>query len=122
MSMHLAPVYYTTLNTRKRKKKKKTASQLASEKRHEEYLKKMGYDPNYKKEKEFIPYKPEPSYRRETPNYPSLSNKMVEDFAPRKERQVYTGTYVKGIATMHKSNAVPVTSKEDAENISKMRR
>ena len=119
MSMHLAPVYYTTLNTRKRKKKKKTASQLAAEKRHEEWLKKLGVDSNYKKEKEFIPYKPEPSYRRETPNYPSLSNKM-EGFAPRKERQVYTGDKIIGIATMHKSNAVPITSKEDATNISKM--
>jgi hypothetical protein len=35
---------------------------------------------------------------------------------------VYTGTKVKGIATMHKSNAVPVFSDEEAINISKMRR
>jgi hypothetical protein len=36
--------------------------------------------------------------------------------------QVYTGTKVKGIATMHKSNAVPVFSDEEAIEISKMRR
>ena len=35
---------------------------------------------------------------------------------------VYTGTKVKGIATMHKSNAVPVFSDEEAIAISKMRR
>jgi len=35
---------------------------------------------------------------------------------------VYTGTKVKGIATMHKSNAVPVFSDEEAQDISKMRR
>ena len=35
---------------------------------------------------------------------------------------VYTGTKVKGIATMHKSNAVPVFSDEEAIDISKMRR
>jgi hypothetical protein len=35
---------------------------------------------------------------------------------------VYTGTKVKGIATMHKSNAVPVFSDEEAVEISKMRR
>ena len=35
---------------------------------------------------------------------------------------VYTGTKVKGIATMHKSNAVPVFSDEEAVDISKMRR
>jgi hypothetical protein len=34
----------------------------------------------------------------------------------------YTGTKVKGIATMHKSNAVPVFSDEEAVEISKMRR
>jgi len=38
---------------------------------------------------------------------------------PKKE---YTGTLVKGIATMHKSNAVPVINQEEAESISKMRR
>ena len=36
--------------------------------------------------------------------------------------KVYTGTKVKGIATMHKSNAVPVFSDEQAIDISKMRR
>ena len=40
----------------------------------------------------------------------------------RKENPVYTGTLVKGIATMHKSNAVPVISQQEAEDISKMRR
>ena len=39
-----------------------------------------------------------------------------------KEPKVYTGTKVKGIATMHKSNAVPVFSDEEAIDISKMRR
>jgi len=36
--------------------------------------------------------------------------------------KVYTGTKVKGIATMHKSNAVPIFSDEEAVDISKMRR
>ena len=39
-----------------------------------------------------------------------------------KPSKVYTGTKVKGIATMHKSNAVPVFSDEEAVDISKMRR
>jgi len=34
----------------------------------------------------------------------------------------YTGTKVKGIGTMHKSNAVPIFSDEEAQDISKMRR
>ena len=39
-----------------------------------------------------------------------------------KPPKVYTGNKVKGIATMHKSNAVPVFSDEEAIDISKMRR
>jgi CRISPR/Cas system CMR subunit Cmr6 (Cas7 group RAMP superfamily) len=35
---------------------------------------------------------------------------------------VYTGNKIKGIGTMHKSNAVPVFSDEEAVEISKMRR
>jgi hypothetical protein len=39
-----------------------------------------------------------------------------------KAPNVYTGTKVKGIATMHKSNAVPIFSDEEAVDISRMRR
>lgn len=41
---------------------------------------------------------------------------------PRRDPQKYTGTYITGIATMHKSNAVPVTSKEYAIDLATMRR
>lgn len=39
-----------------------------------------------------------------------------------KPSPVYTGTKVIGIGTMHKSNAVPIFSDEEAQDISKMRR
>jgi hypothetical protein len=39
-----------------------------------------------------------------------------------KPSPVYTGTKVKGIGTMHKSNAVPIFSDEEAIDISRMRR
>lgn len=38
------------------------------------------------------------------------------------ERKEYTGTLVTGIATMHKSNAVPVINQEQATEIANMRR
>lgn len=40
----------------------------------------------------------------------------------KKESPVYTGSLVVGIATMHKSNAVPVINKEQATDIARMRR
>lgn len=52
--------------------------------------------------------------------YPSLDTGRSVAGLP--EKKVYTGTLVKGIATMHKSNAVPVINNEEAEMISKMRR
>jgi hypothetical protein len=39
-----------------------------------------------------------------------------------RKENVYTGDRLLGIATMHKSNLVPVFSQESAEEISKMRR
>lgn len=40
----------------------------------------------------------------------------------KREAMKYTGTLVKGIATMHKSNAVPVIDEEQMRDISRMRR
>lgn len=57
---------------------------------------------------------------RTTKHIPSLNSGMgVAALQPKK---VYTGTNIVGISTLHKSNAVPVFSKEDAVDISKMRR
>ena len=42
--------------------------------------------------------------------------------ASKKREQHYTGANLLGIATMHKSNSVPVFRKEDAIDIANMRR
>ena len=60
-------------------------------------------------------------HRRETPIYPSVETNSVAVCA-RPERQQYTGTLVKGIATMHKSNAIPVIDEQQAKDIARMRR
>jgi hypothetical protein len=43
-------------------------------------------------------------------------------YTEKRESIKYTGTLVKGIATMHKSNAVPVINEEQMKDISRMRR
>lgn len=40
----------------------------------------------------------------------------------KKDANVYTGDYIIGIATMHKSNLQPITSKEQAIDSANMRR
>jgi len=63
---------------------------------------------------------PTPIGRTNTHHIKSLnSGAGVATLAPAK---VYTGTKVKGIGTMHKSNAVPIFSDEEAVAIANMRR
>ena len=60
------------------------------------------------------------SIRRTVPDYPSCPD--TAGVAPRIESPRYTGTLVRGISTMHKSNAVPVINEEEMKDIARMRR
>jgi hypothetical protein len=57
---------------------------------------------------------------RETPKIPSLP--FSAGPCVKKANPIYTGTKVKGIGTMHKSNAVPIFSDDEAKDIATMRR
>ena len=124
MSMHLEGPWLTT--TGKRRAKPKFAS--AEHKRQAEAqtaaweLLKQKHAPkravfskaftNSKMPKIVIP--------RGTAHIPSLNTGVGT--AVRAPDKVYTGNSVVGISTLHKSNGVPVFSKEEAIDISKMRR
>ena len=58
--------------------------------------------------------------RRSTPDYPSVPDTV--GVAPRVDPPRYTGTLVKGIGTMHKSNAVPIIDEQQMKDIARMRR
>lgn len=57
---------------------------------------------------------------RETPKIASLDTGFVT--CAKKFGNSYTGEKIKGIGTMHKSNAVPVFSDNEAKEIASMRR
>jgi len=61
-----------------------------------------------------------PSYRRGTQHIPSLDQDPGVEL--KKESTMYTGTLIKGISVLHKSNAVPVISDEEINDIARMRR
>ena len=61
-----------------------------------------------------------PRYRRETPDYPSAPD--TARVAARRDSPQYTGTLVKGIGTLHKSNAVPIIDEQHMKDIARMRR
>ena len=65
-------------------------------------------------------YMPKTPPGRETASIPSQDTGWVTCVKPQDKE--YTGSKIKGIGTMHKSNAVPVFSDEEAKDISKMRR
>ena len=64
------------------------------------------------------------SYLRPGSDQASRLESLTSDLSSttRKESLKYTGTLIKGIATMHKSNAVPVINDEQMKDISRMRR
>lgn len=58
---------------------------------------------------------------RETVRHPSLNSGLGNATKPI-EGKKYTGSAMLGIGTLHKSNAVPIFSTDEAVEISKMRR
>ena len=136
MTMHLLGPQFSTISTRKRKKK------LTDNQYHKMCMDWSAYNKQMKKMgcktktlEEYMAYrqgkyKPQlkgvvkdpmkaTTLRRESPKYESGDGIGVT-FA-RKEN-VYTGTLIKGIATMHKSNAVPIINEEQAHEVARMRR
>lgn len=114
--MPLMPIYYnsTNLNPRMRKSKNKRIRDANLE--HEEWLKSRGLHSS-QLSKHSEEYKLELN-RKE----PYNTNHNITGNTNRVSENVYTGTLIKGIATMHKSNAVPIINEEQAVEISKMRR
>lgn len=152
MSMHILPVYYTTTSTKKRKKKNKTASLIAAEKEHAKFLERISKSRSRSSVgSEHSPSKRDVArssraeiakqmgdgvgtqgglinlsaadYRSREGSIPSSPTISYHPSMAKKQPKVYSGKRkLLGIATLHKSNMVPVFSKDDAEEISKMRR
>lgn len=129
MTMHLAHPALTMGGKRKGKVKFKNAAEAKKARELEadwkELKKKWGVEQEEKKRKralsaESLTYNLSAPVGRTTSNHiPSLSTPGGSTSSVQK---VYTGTKILGIATMHKSNAVPVFSDEQAVEISRMRR
>lgn len=129
MTMHLEGPWLST--TGKKKGPKKWASAEAKRKAEmldtmwKTKLKELGVEQETKRRKralsaDSLTLKVTIPPGRETPYIASRDTGWVPCTSP--ANQLYTGTKVKGIGTMHKSNAVPIFSDEEAVDISKMRR
>ena len=129
MSMHL---HHPSLSLNG-KKKGKTKFRNTEEARKARELdaqwndiqKKWGVEAEDKKRKralaaEPLKYSLNTPGQRTTAHVPSRGDSSGN--AVLKPNPVYTGTKIKGIGTMHKSNAVPIFSDEEAVAIANMRR
>ena len=124
MSFHLEGPWLSTTGKRKTKRKYRTAEQAkkarAATASWEELLKKHSIS----KGKTTVSknnLRTGPVYRgSDLPRIPSLETTWEP--CTKAEIKVYTGTKMLGIATMHKSNSVPVFSEQEAKDISRMRR
>ena len=127
MSMHLVGPYMTTTNYKKRKTKGLTKRDRNAQAEHDKWLRKKGVHPDQLEAKK--------AKNRETalnsiPNYTAGSRSLptsdrICGNGTRKEGNTYSGErQLLGIATMHKSNMVPVfaDNKEEAVEIARMRR
>jgi hypothetical protein len=121
MSMHLVGPYLTTTKYNSKRKVSQTKKLKAAQEEHEQFLKKMGVGksqlPVDKKGRRLGIY--------EIPDYktgPRMTSDRVAGNGNKRETQKYTGSYIIGAATMHKSNCIPITNKEQAIEVSQMRR
>ena len=124
MTMHLLPVYFNDLKVRKAKRRPMgNLSKLELSKvKHQLFIEKM--TGGKKADKKVL----EKEWRREyretmQPDLSGYHSRGIgEGIAAKPDAKVYTGKNLLGIATLHKSNMVPVFSAQDAKDISRMRR
>lgn len=118
MTMHLVRGM-TTTSTRKRKTKR--APGLAKARaEHDAWLRKMGVHPDQLKHKEKSLGKSVQAYTRESSSVPTSDH--IGPIEGKRAANIYSGDYIVGLATMHKSNTVPVGRGNSPEDFAKMRR
>lgn len=132
MTMHLEGPWLSTTGKKKGKKKFESADakRKAEQRKTDWELKLKEFDrmkprfsnnkPAPKRKTDWSMGAPKTPPGRETPHIASRDTGWVACTTP--ANQEYTGSKVKGIGTMHKSNAVPIFSDEEAVEISTMRR
>lgn len=133
MTMHLEGPWLSTVGKRKGKQKFRNSDEARKARELKEEWEKnqsrwASLNPNFSKglkktkvtlSNSLPSMRPPPG--RESQTIPSLDT-GVKGAVTIKQSQQYTGTKILGIGTMHKSNAVPIFSDEEAQDISKMRR
>jgi len=119
MTMHLLPVYYNDNSTKKKKPFRKPGW-LKAQAEHDKWLKARGVHPDQLKNKDKDVGIKAPNYKELSRSLPTSNH--IGRVAGKSKTNAYTGTFITGIATMHKSNMVPVSKNTDPKEYATMRR
>ena len=129
MTMHLHHPALSLGGKRKGKQKFRNADEARKARELDaswkELQAKWGVEADEKKRKRAmsapsLDYKLTAPVGRSTSNH--IPSRVTEGGSTAPVHKVYTGTKILGIGTMHKSNAVPIFSDEEAQDIARMRR
>jgi len=114
MVMHLLGPHYTTTQYNRKRKKAKNKRLLKAQSDHDSWLKSMGVG------------KSQPDAGLSIPiyGYEKMTSDKIPGNGTKKDRMQYTGEEIVGVATMHKSNLVPIRkdNKQAAIDAANMRR
>ena len=111
------------------RRKSLTIKQQKAKAEHEKWLRKRGVHPDQLKA--VLPHNAKgkrlgvhamPDYKSHQGERTIQTSDRVVGNTTKRESNTYTGDFIVGIATMHKSNFVPVTKNQDGADYATMRR
>ena len=129
MSMHL---HHPSLTLNGKRRGKQKWASAAAKKQHEELEQSWNNNMKQWQSMSKVPFAPKPSSaealrpkyppgREPRKHIPSIDSKQKGAISS-KPVQMYTGSNIIGIGTLHKSNDVPVFSDSEAKDMARMRR
>jgi hypothetical protein len=125
--MHLVGPYLSTTGKRKGKQKFRNAAEAQRardlEQSWNDLKNKWGAGDSKRKNTTTVSLPTTPGYApRQTGERPKSLSSWNVGAVTSKPTQQYTGTNIVGIGTLHKSNAVPIFTNQEAKDIATMRR
>lgn len=109
----------SSINTKKRRNKRQPGH-AESQAKHDKWLMARGVHPSQLKKKDKSSGASIPDYKTTRASVPTSDR--ITPIQGKRKANVYSGEYITGLATMHKSNTVPVGRGDSPEEYAKMRR
>ena len=114
------PIYVNNNNNKRRKQPFKKPGWAKAQAEHDAWLMKRGVHPSQLKNKIKNSGNKAPNYKEHSRALPTSD--YTGPIVGKSKSNTYTGSFITGIATMHKSNMVPVNKNTKGADYATMRR